>query len=108
MKRCDQIMVKEYGSAFLLQHISGDIVQSPEDFFPEWKEIFVFSCMRLIHRSPMKNVEFHYRSSFLSETMRDAHVSPDSLRDMLRSIDMDRSSIIGFMKSFIRDERYPS
>ena len=106
MKRYDQITVKEYGASFLLQHISGDIVQSLEDFFPEWREIFVFSCMRLIHRSPMKNVEFHYRSSFLSEAIRDARVSPDSLGDMLRSIGMDRSSITGFMKSFMRDERY--
>ncbi|MCW6159056.1 MAG: transposase [Thermoplasmatales archaeon] len=106
MKRYDQITVKEYGASFLLQHISGDIVQSLEDFFPEWREIFVFSCMRLIHRSPMKNVEFHYRSSFLSEAIRDARVSPDSLGDMLRSIGMDRSSITGFMKSFMKDERY--
>ncbi|MGC8563254.1 MAG: hypothetical protein ACP5NO_08740, partial [Thermoplasmata archaeon] len=86
MKRYDQIAVKEYGASFLLQHISGDITQLLQNFFPEWREIFVFSCMRLIHRSPMKNVEFHYRSSFLSETIRDAHVSPDSLGDMLRSI----------------------
>ena len=106
MKRYDQITVKEYGSSFLLQHISGDIAESVGNFFPEWKEIFVFSCMRLIHRSQMKNVEFHYRTSFLSETIRDASVSPDSLGDMLRSIGMDRSSITGFMKSFMRDERY--
>lgn len=106
MKRYDQITVKEYGSSFLMQHVSGDIVQSLEDFFPEWKEIFVFSCMRLIHRSPMKKVEFHYRNSFLSEALRDARVSPDSLGDMLRNIGMDRSSITGFMKSFMRDERY--
>ena len=106
MKRYDQIKVKGYGSSFLLQHISGDIVQSLEEFFPEWNEIFVFSCMRLIHRSQMKNVEFHYRSSFLSEAIRDARVSPDSLGNMLRSIGMDRSSITGFMKSFMRDERY--
>ncbi len=106
MKRYDQIAVKEYGSSFLMQHVSGDIVQSLEDFFPEWKEIFVFSCMRLINRSPMKNVEFHYRNSFLSEAIRDARVSPDSLGDMLRNIGMDRSSITGFMKSFMRDERY--
>ncbi len=106
IKRYDQITVKECGSSFLLQHISGDIVESLWNFFPEWKEIFVFSCMRLIHRSPMKNVEFHYRSSFLSEAIRDARVSPDSLRDMLRNIGMDRSSITDFMKSFMRDERY--
>ena len=40
-------------------------------------------CKGLIHMSQMKNVEFHFRSSFLSEAIRDARGSPDSLEDML-------------------------
>jgi transposase len=106
MKRYDRISVKEYGSSFLLQHISGDLISALKLYFPEWKEIFVFACMRLVHVSPMKNVEFHYRTSFLSETLREAHVSPDVLGDMLRRIGTDRKSMTDFMKSFMKDERY--
>lgn len=106
MRRYDQISVKEYGSSFLLNHISANMMDALKLYFPEWKEIFVFACMRLVHVSPMKNVDFHYRTSFLSETIKDAHVSPDALGDMLRRIGIDRKAMTDFMKSFMKDERY--
>ncbi|EQD65759.1 transposase IS4 family protein, partial [mine drainage metagenome] len=56
--------------------------------------------------SPMKNVDFHYRTSFMSETIRDAHVSADVLGGMLRKIGIDRKAMTDFMKSFMKDERY--
>lgn len=105
MHRYDQISVKEYGSSFLLQHISGDLLEALRRYFPEWREIFLFACIRLIHRSPMKNVEFLYRGSFLSETM-EAHLSPDVLGNILRSIGIDRRAMRDFMRDFMKDERY--
>lgn len=79
VKRYDQISVKEYASSFFLQQISVDLIASLMKYFPEWKAISVFACMCLVHVSPMKNVDFHYRTLFLSETIRDARVSPDVL-----------------------------
>lgn len=64
-------------------------------------EIFVFACIHLTHMSPMKNVEFLYRGSFLSEIM-EAHVSPDVLGDIIRSIGIDRRSI----KDYMKDDQY--
>ena len=29
----------------------------------------VFSCMRLLHTTTIKNIEFHFESSYLSEIM---------------------------------------
>ena len=106
MHRFDQVSVKEYGASFLLQHISPDVILELKNNFPEWKEIFIFACMRLLHVAPLKNVSFLYLTSYLSETMRDAHVSPDSLGDMLRRIGIDRNSMIRFMKSIMKDDRY--
>ena len=106
MRRYDQIAVKEYGASFLLRSISRDLISTLAECFPEWKEIFVFACMRLMHTSAMKNVEFHYRTSYLSEMIRDAHVSPESLGNMLRSIGMDRASEVKFMKVFMKGDRY--
>ncbi|MGC8558637.1 MAG: transposase, partial [Nitrososphaeria archaeon] len=103
MKRFENISVKEYGASFLLYHISSDLMDYLKSSFPEWKEIFAFACMRLIHNSPLKNVEFHYTTSYLSELIS-AHVSPESLSEMLRSI--DRKAMVDFMKKFIRDEKY--
>ena len=106
MKLYSQIAVKEYGASFLVNHISGDMTRSLKKHFPQWKEIFIFSMMRLIHVSPLKNVEFHYSTSYISETIPDAHVSPESLSNMLREIGMDRKSVTEFMKDFMKDDRY--
>ena len=106
MKLYSQIAVKEYGASFLVNHISGDMIRSLKKHFPQWKEIFIFSMMRLIHVSPLKNVEFHYSTSYLSETVPDAHVSTESLSDLLRDIGMDRKSVTEFMKDFMKDDRY--
>jgi len=48
-----------------------------------WKEIFVFSTMRLFHSSPLKNVSHYYNSSHLSDAFPDAKVSPKSLSELL-------------------------
>ena len=106
LKRYSQVTVKEYGSSFLINHVSHDILIELKKRLPEWKEIFDFACMRLLHQSPMKNVEFHHLTSYLSEMLSDAHVSPDSLDPMLRRICMDRFSISGFMKTLMKDDRY--
>ena len=106
MNRYDQISVKEYGSSFMLHNISTDILAGLKDHFTEWMEIFVFSCMRLMYQSPIKNVEFHYHTSYISEMISDAHVSPDALGPMLRTIGMDRKAMVDFMKSFMRNDRY--
>lgn len=106
MRRYDQISVKEYGSTFLIHHLSPDLLAGMKKHFPEWKEIFIFACMRLIHRSPMKNVEFHYMTSYLPEMLEGAHISPDALGPMLRRIGMDRKAMADFMKSFLKNDRY--
>lgn len=105
MKRFENVSVKEYGASFLLYHISSDLIDYLKSSFPEWREIFTFACMRLIHNSPLKNVEFHYTTSYLSELIS-AHVSPESLSEMLRGIGTDRRAMVDFMKKFIKDEKY--
>ncbi len=106
MKRLDQVSVKEYGASALLMDISGDIRSALQDLFPEWKEIFIFACMRIIHNSPIKNVEFHYSESFLSEIMKDVSTYPKHIGDMLGSVGMDRSSITKFLERFLPKARY--
>ena len=106
MKRYDQVSVKEYGATSLLLEISGDIQAALKDNFPEWREIFVFACMRLIHNTPIKNLEFHYSESFLSEEMKDVTTYPKHTGEMLRSIGMDRSSMKKFMEVFLQKGRH--
>jgi len=105
MKRYDQISVKEYGASSLLMHLSEDIRKALKDNFQEWREIFVFACMRLIHNTPIKNLEFLYQNSYLSEMM-EASTYPKHIGEMLRNMGMDRSAITGFMKTFLSKSRY--
>ncbi len=105
MKRYYQISVKEYGASSLLMHLSEDIRKALKDNFQEWREIFVFACMRLIHNTPIKNLEFLYQNSYLSEMM-EASTYPKHIGEMLRNMGMDRSAITGFMKTFLSKSRY--
>lgn len=105
-RRYEQISVKEFGASTFLLDISGDIQEALKDLFPEWREIFVFACMRLIHVTPIKNLEFHYSESFLSERMKDVTTYPKHIGDMLRSVGMDRTAITGFLKRFLPRSRY--
>jgi hypothetical protein len=106
MKIYDRISVKEYGYPFLLNNASTDIIESLQKIFMQWKEIFAFAVFRLIHVSPLKNAEFHYSTSYVSEALRDAHVSLESLPNMLRGVGIDRKSVTEFMKGFMIDYRY--
>ncbi len=97
MKRYDQISVKEYGVSSLLMHLSEDIRVALKDNFPEWREILVFSCVRLTHTTTKKNVEFHYQNSYLSDVL-EASTYPKHIGDMLRSVGMGRTAITNFMR----------
>ena len=76
-------------------------MESLQRLFTHWKEIFAFAVMRLIHVSPLKNVEFHCSTSYISATLRNAHVSPESLSNILREICINRKSVTGCMKGFM-------
>jgi hypothetical protein len=60
--------LKEYGASILLNHISTNIIESLQKIITQWKEIFAFAAIRLIQVSPLKNVEFHYSTSYFSAT----------------------------------------
>ena len=105
MKRYDHISVKEYGASALLMYLSEDIRKALKYKFQEWREIFVFSCMRLIHNTPIKNLEFHFENSYLSEIM-DTSTYPKHIGEMLRNMEMDRNAITSFLKTFLSKSRY--
>ena len=62
--------------------------------------------MRLIHVTSIKNLEFHYHESFLSETMKDVATYPNHIGDMLRAVGMDKTATTAFLKRFLLNARY--
>jgi hypothetical protein len=107
MEAMKHVSVKEYGASFFLNEIAGDVVSLLREHYSyRWKEVFVFAAMRLLYNTPIKNLEFHYSTSFLSEMFTDAHLSDKVVGEMLREIGLDRDSAKGFLSNFVSGVEY--
>jgi len=97
-----QVSIKEYGATyFTLTHCSNIIELLKTHYPQEWEQITAFAITRLFYSSPLKNVQVHYAASHLSDALKDAQVSPESLTKLLHSIGLARGRMVEFMKNFI-------
>ncbi|GCC10758.1 transposase DDE domain protein [archaeon] len=98
----NSISVKEFGATNFILELNSDIKKRLKTVYPDkWKELFVFSVFRLLYNTPIKNLQAHYATSFISETLRDAHLSPKTVRNMLREVGKERGNIKAFIRQFI-------
>ncbi len=101
------LSTKEFGASSLLQNISQDIIASLKEFFPDnWQSLFVLAINRLIYQAPLKNCEFLFEESFLSETLIDAKLDKHSLTKLLQTIGSDREKISQFLRKFIEGSEH--
>lgn len=85
---------KEYGASLFLLKENKEIIERLNEYFPSWwKEIFVLSILRLMHKSPLKHMDLHYQGSWLFEVIKDAHLSKDTLHRILESLGREREGI---------------
>jgi len=99
--------VREYGATKYLYELNSDILERLFRYFPEYaKEIFIFSLFRLLHNSPIKNIHIYYTTSFISEIIKDARVSPKFISKMLKDIGTEREKVKGFLKEFIIGDEF--
>lgn len=91
--------VKEYGASMFLLKENSEILEGLKKHFPyHFKELFVLSCLRLLHRSPLKNILPFYEDSWLSEEMEGARLSDKFLSHLLEAIGGDRGAIVRFLR----------
>ncbi len=96
------ICVKEFGASQFIKTESNDIIQNLKETFPDiWKEIFTFAVFRFFSNSPLKNVQFNYQTSYLSEIISDAKVSSRTLSRILQTIGKQRNLIKTFLSKCI-------
>ena len=69
-------------------------------FGNEAESIYCASIMRLVHQSPLKNMELHFRHDFLSEVFVNVSLSDKKMTTLLKSIGEDREKINAFFKEF--------
>jgi hypothetical protein len=101
LKQLDRLQVKEYGITSLIENVFTDTVAGLKKFFPDsWQRLVALAYGRLVYRSPMKNMGFHYTHSYLSQQYGEINLSAASLSYFLRELGTERDKIVNFCRSF--------
>lgn len=96
------VTVREFGATQFILNCNDDVVGLLKTYYPSWwKEILVFAIFRLLYNTPLKNVDFYYYTSFISETIRDADVSDRAIGPFIRMLGAERGIIERFLKHFV-------
>jgi transposase len=96
------VSVKEFGASNFVLGMNEDIKESLKDIYPDkWEELFLFPIFRLLSNTPIKNLQTYYATSFLSETLPGAYLSPKKVGNLLREIGKERERTKEFLKQFI-------
>jgi transposase len=99
-----KLTVKEYGiTSFIRSHLSNYIELLKKHFPHHWKEILVLAYTRMAYHSPIKNVEFHYHHSYLSELYEGLNLSSKQLSTFYREFGTQRANIVSFFREFKSD-----
>ena len=78
--------VFEYGNSELIKALSGNILNLLRKHFPDsWNDVFALAVTRLLNPVPLRSAKELWDKLYLSREM-DAHISPNSIIDLLRSI----------------------
>lgn len=76
-----------------------------QHFPDQWEWMAVALYCRLAHSSPIKNMGYHYKRSFLSEDFS-LSVTGKSVSAMIRDLGRDRPTIIDYMRQLSGDRNY--
>jgi len=94
------VLSKEYGATVLLEEMMSDSITQLEKLFPsEWQQIVVAAYARLVHQSPLKNIELHYEHSYLSEKFPDVAVGSKVIGSTIQQLGKKRDQIRKFFAS---------
>ena len=96
-----KLSVKEYGIAFFIDKYLNEYAKLLKKHFPDdWKIIMALVYGRLAYQSPMKNMEFHYLNSYLSEKYKKLPLPAKQLSSFMREFGQKREEIVSFFREF--------
>jgi transposase len=96
------ITTKEYGATAALQQVSADIINHLKEAFPKrWEELLALAINRLLHQAPLKNMEFFYKESFLSEQFPSLKLSKNTLTNLMQELGNNNENIANFLRKFV-------
>ena len=101
------LSIKSYGAVFFIFEHLKDYLVALQNYFPDiWREIIVLTYTRLIHQSPIKNIQFWYEGCFLSEHFSDMVMTDKKSSTLLKEIGLQRERAVSYMRSFIKGGDY--
>lgn len=97
----NDISIKEYGLSSFLENHLHEYTSLLEKHFPEhWKFIIASAYARFAFQSPLKNYQYHFSKSFLSEKYTRIGLSSSMIAKKLREIGRSRQQILDFFGEF--------
>lgn len=107
-KAQESIRTKEYGATHVLINTLGhDIVQDLQKDFPDlWQPILVLSLQKLLNQSPLKNIEYYYQESYLSEIYPKLNLSKNSLTNCMATLGRQEEAMLSFKKRLLRGSKH--
>lgn len=101
------VTTKEYGATTVLQQVSTDIIELLKEYFPQhWGELLALGINRLLYQAPLKNMEFFYRESFLSEHLPKLNLSKNTLTELMKELGDSKEKINNFLHKFIDGSKH--
>ena len=90
---------REYGATHTLLTLGQDVVEALKNHFPnDWQTIYVLAMQKLLYQAPLKNMEFLFQESYLSETYTNLNLSKNSLTSFIRNLGLQDHALLMFKK----------
>lgn len=102
--KVENLKVKEFGISNYIEIYLCNYTKLLKKHFPDhWKTLIGLAYGRLVFQSPLKNMNFHFHHSFLSEIYGAVDLSAKTLSKTLNEIGYQRERITDFFKEFKAD-----
>jgi len=99
-----RVSVREYGATRFLFDLMPEMNERLKKAFPsEYMHILAIAAMRLLYESPIKNMGFYYRESYLSEELKGVSLGQKKVSSVLREIGRGREGISEFFRGGLSD-----
>ena len=101
------ITVKEYGATQYILDNNKSLTDLLKHHYPgSWEQILSLAIFRLIYNTTLKNAEFYYLTSYLSETVPQVDLSNRSIGEFIRTLGVDKGRMEGFLHEFVTGTEY--
>ena len=101
-----KVWQREFGFTHFMQTNLHDTLKHLEEQFPDcWQTIIALSFGRFVYQSPLKNMDFRFRHSFLSELYPDIVLDRDHLTTFMRYLGEEREAINNYFNAFWKNDK---